>query len=255
MTANGRVAWSTHAGAAPEARPRHAGAAPEAQPRQAGAAPEARPKVVCFDLGGVIVRICRTFREGCLAAGVPYRGEVLDGADSAALTGTSDLARLVFEHQSGRLACERFHASLSALSQGRFDETEFRRVHEAWILGEYEGVAELIDAIHSAGVESACLSNTNESHWNSMRGMRAFDSIRHKHASHVLGLCKPDAAIFRAFEERTGFDGASILYFDDLIENVIAAGARGWRAALVDPAMPTAPQLRRVLEREGVLRA
>ena len=29
--------------------------------------------IVCFDIGGVLVRICRTWEEGCIAADVPLR--------------------------------------------------------------------------------------------------------------------------------------------------------------------------------------
>lgn len=215
-----------------------------------GASRVAEPRrVVCFDLGGVVVRICRSFREGSEAAGVAQGIDLDRTIDRAAL------APIVERHQSGVLDDSDFHASVSALVQGRVAPEQLRRIHDAWILGEYEGVAELIQHIHAAGVETACLSNTNDTHWRSMHGMRAFDSIRHRHASHLLGICKPDRAIFRAFESRTGFAPESIIYFDDLIENVLAAGAAGWNAELVDPLRPTAPQMRLALERHGVLHA
>jgi len=203
--------------------------------------------VVCFDLGGVVVRICRSFREGCLAAGVPLRRDLDREVDRRAL------AALVHRHQRGALATGDFHREMSVLLGGQHTPEELARMHEAWILGEYEGVADLIDEVHAAGIDTACLSNTNDAHWAAMRGLRAFDSIRHRHASHEIGLCKPDPAIFRAFESRTGFDPSGIIFFDDLIENVMAAGAAGWRAELVDPDRPTAPQIEAALVRHGVL--
>lgn len=213
-----------------------------------GAPETSPPRVICFDLGGVIVRICRSFREGCAAAGVSAPDDVDTSFDRHAL------AALVLRHQVGALEDDAFHDGVSALFDRRLSARELRRVHDAWILGEYEGVAEVIDAIHAAGVETACLSNTNDTHWRSMHGLRAFDAIRHRHASHLLGLCKPDPAIFRAFEARTGFAPESIVFFDDLIENVLAAGNAGWRAELVDPARATAPQIRKALVRHGVVR-
>jgi len=206
----------------------------------------APPRVVCFDLGGVVVRICGSFLEGARAAGIE------PAVDLDATIDRQALGRLVHEHQSGSLPCEQFHERTSELVGGRVSAEQMRRVHDAWILGEYEGVAPLIDALHASGVESACLSNTNASHWRAMHGMPAFDRIRHRHASHLLGLCKPDARIFRAFERATGFEPASIVYFDDLVPNVIAADAAGWRAELVDPSRPTVPQIRAALERRGV---
>lgn len=209
--------------------------------------PNEKPTVVCFDLGGVLIRIRRSFREGCEGAGVPLRADLDRDVDRHAL------AAVVDRHQRGLVDAEAFHESVSALLDGRQSADELRRVHDGWITGEYEGVAEVIDAIHAAGAATACLSNTNEAHWRSMEGLPAFDSIMHRHASHLLGLCKPDPAIFRAFEAKTGFAPHQILYFDDLIENVLAADAAGWRAELVDPLRPTAPQLRAALARHGVL--
>ncbi|MBM4112271.1 MAG: HAD-IA family hydrolase [Phycisphaerae bacterium] len=206
----------------------------------------AAPRVVCFDLGGVVVRICGSFREGCDAAGVTPAVDLDRELDLAALSA------IVHGHQSGELACDDFHDRVSRLAGGRVSAAELRRVHDAWILGEYDGMAELLEELHGAGIETACLSNTNPSHWRAMRGMPAFDRIRHRHASHLLRLCKPDPRIFRAFERETGFETGSILYFDDLVPNVLAAANAGWRAELVDPNRPTVPQVRAALRRHGV---
>lgn len=213
----------------------------------ASATPSAALRVVCFDLGGVVIRICRSFREGCKAAGVSAPADLDGSIDRHAL------AELVNRHQAGTLENAAFHDEMSELLGRRLSPDELRRVHDAWILGEYDGVDEVIESIHSAGLETACLSNTNDAHWRSMHGLRTFDSIQHRHASHLLGVCKPDPEIFRAFEARTGFEADSIVYFDDLIENVMAAGAAGWRAELIDPERPTAPQIRKALARHGVV--
>ncbi|MBX3354650.1 MAG: HAD-IA family hydrolase [Phycisphaeraceae bacterium] len=197
----------------------------------------------------MIVRICRSFREGCLAAGVTPRADLDAEIDRRAM------GELVHRHQCGTMGEEEFHQAVSALVGHRATPEELRRIHDAWILGEYGGVAQLIDRIHAAGAETACLSNTNHAHWEFMHGMPAFDAIRHRHASHLLGHCKPDAAIFKAFLDRTGFAPQSIIYFDDLIENVMAAAGVGWRAELIDPTQDTAPQIERALERHGVLRS
>ena len=45
--------------------------------------------LVCFDLGGVVVRICRSWAEGCAEAGLDVRGDVEE-----ALTRFADLADL-----------------------------------------------------------------------------------------------------------------------------------------------------------------
>jgi FMN phosphatase YigB (HAD superfamily) len=67
---------------------------------------------------------------------------------------------------------------------------------------------------------------------------------KHIHASHLLGLAKPDAAIFHEFARRTGFAPASIIFFDDLADNVNAARAAGWQSHLIDHNADPAAQMR-----------
>ena len=76
--------------------------------------------------------------------------------------------------------------------------------------------------------------------------------LRHKLASHELGLRKPDPAFYKALEKRTGVDGDDILFFDDLAENVRAAAALGWRVVQVDPAGDPAELISRTLADHGV---
>ena len=58
--------------------------------------------------------------------------------------------------------------------------------------------------------------------------------LTHRFASHLCGLCKPDAAIFEHVERTTGVPPSQILFFDDLAENVDAAKSRGWRGYVID---------------------
>ena len=81
--------------------------------------------------------------------------------------------------------------------------------------------------------------------------------VHHLHASHLLGLLKPDEAIYRAFERASGFDGTDgrpeeILFFDDLEENVEAARACGWSSVRVDHTGDPAEQMRRELRERGL---
>lgn len=150
---------------------------------------------------------------------------------------------------------------MSGASGGAYSAGEIERTHHAWLLGEYEGVGDVLRRLVAAGrAETGVLSNTNEPHWVRFeaRGGQApeFPSasvLRHIHTSHRLGLMKPDLAIYEAFERGTGFRGGEILFFEDVEENVAAARARGWRAELVDHTRGTAGQIAGVLEREGLV--
>lgn len=192
--------------------------------------------LVAFDLGGVLVRICGDWRQGCAAAGVSPRG-VPELSDHDRFKG------LVSRHQRGVLDHDEFCAEVSACLGATLSPGEVAAVHDAWILGEFEGVRELLDRIADHGHCTGCLSNTDAPHWAVLQGMPFFGGLHHRHASHLLGLEKPDPAIFEAFERHTGFRGDRIAYFDDLPDNCRAAEAAGWRVRRVDPSRETVPQM------------
>ena len=212
--------------------------------------PATEISMVCFDAGGVLVRICRTWEEGCAAAGVELRER--PGPPEA----SARRRELNRDYQSGRIDAEAFFQGIAATTAGSYTPEEVRVVHDAWILGEYEGVRTLIDDIHArSGLRTGLLSNTNDGHWRIMGPLRDMAPMRvqHPHASHLLGHVKPDPEIYRAFEAATGAAPGSILLFDDLEENVEAARRAGWHALRVDHTTETEPQMRSHLVSLGLL--
>ncbi len=209
-------------------------------------------QLVVFDLGGVVVRICRSIKEAGNRVGI-------DVADEDVTPEHRAQRRAIHrEYELGRLTCDEFFEAISRTTLGRYSPEQFRAMHEHWIIGEYAGVAELIDDLHAAGLHTGILSNTNASHWAIMHNQRAGHPVRfvaprmprHPHASHLLGLAKPDGHIYRALADRTGFPPASIVFFDDLAENVASAKAEGWHAHQIDHTGEPAEQMRRVLNEE-----
>jgi len=212
--------------------------------------PSASPiKLVCFDLGGVLVRICRSWPEGCAAAGLPVRGTMTNGYPRIA--GWDELG---FQFGTGKIDGAIWSERVSSLLNRLYTPQEVRSIHDAWLLGEYEGVGDVIDQIHAAGLPTAALSNTNADHWPRMDDYPAVMRVQHRLASHELGLHKPDPAIYRELERRMNRSGQEILFFDDLPENVKAARAVGWRAELIDPSGRTDVQIQSALTTHGVLR-
>jgi FMN phosphatase YigB (HAD superfamily) len=213
----------------------------------------ALPGVVVFDLGGVVVRICRSWQEGTERAGLPFHPEIMDPERLAARKA------LVRRYETGEIGCEEFFAAVSASMGGRYTPGEVRRVHDLWITGEYVGVGSLIDELHALGLQTGVLSNTNAHHWRQQtageHGPALFPTpqrVKHLHASHLLRLAKPQLAIFRAFEQATGFGPREIVYFDDLVENIAGARAAGWDAHHIDYTQETVPQMRQWLQERGV---
>jgi glucose-1-phosphatase len=216
-------------------------------------------ELVCFDLGGVLIRICTAWSDLCRAARLDVRGE--SAGDLAERT----RQKLSEAHMLGELSTEQWMDAMGEALGGLYAREEIAALHEAVLVEEYAGVGAVIDDLHRAGIATACLSNTSEMHWAKMLhhdGKRAlpgearYPGVRKlgaHHASHLMRLTKPSPAIYRAFETAVGRSGPQILFFDDLEPNVAAARSVGWRAERIDPTAPTDVQMRRHLARHGVM--
>lgn len=205
-------------------------------------------RCVCFDIGGVLVRICRNWSEGCAAAGLPVRGRTADTDWAGRRRG---VAR---DFSEGRIDLHEFSLRLAAATDHLYSPSEVLKIHNAWLLSEYTGIHAVMDRLQETpGVDTGILSNTNDLHW---RRCESFDNLtafpimarpRHRIASHIVRLMKPDPAIYQSFERASGFSSADILFFDDLEENIAAARACGWRAEQIDHTGDTAAQIHRHL--------
>jgi HAD superfamily hydrolase (TIGR01509 family) len=203
-------------------------------------------QLVCLDVGGVVVRICRTWAEGCAAAGLTLRNPSLWEQTA------SSRKALIRQYQTGRIDGATFAERISALVSGIYSPAEIRGVHHAWLLDEYEGVGDLVEQVHRAGLETAALSNTSHEHWCRMGEYPAVMRIRHHLPSHRLGLQKPDPKIYLRLEQQLGYGGAQIIFFDDKVENVEAARTAGWHSELIDPAASPAAQITEALGAHGI---
>ena len=205
-------------------------------------------RLVCFDLGGVIVRICRSWQEGCRAAGLEVR--------ELPLTGELRHARreLLHAYEVGAIDRASYGRQHSELIDGLYAPEEVLAIEQAWLLGEYDGVDALIDRLHAGGLPTAALSNTNEGHWSQMdHRYPTVNLLQQRLASHLLGMRKPNREIFETAESHFGVPGSAILYFDDLDDNIHAATAAGWRARRIDYREPTAPQIERHLREHELI--
>lgn len=204
-------------------------------------------RVVCFDLGGVLVRICRSWSEGCQRAGIEKR---LD--DNPTPEQQQQLVEVSVQHVTGRCDTRGFAEACRRIFAYRLTVEEIIAIDNAWIQEEYEGVEQLIQRLAATPYELALLSNTTESHWKRLLEYPAIQHIPHRFTSFEMQLHKPDPAIYHAFEAGVGCHSHEILFFDDLAPNVESARTCGWRAEQIDPHQPTAPQLRRHLQQYGI---
>ena len=204
-------------------------------------------KLVCVDLGGVVVRIRRSLAETLHAVGIP--GYALESISEPELIAFRET---VGRHQRGEHDCDAWIDAAHRALGGRFDRETILEAHDAVLVGEYPGVAMALGTIRHAGATTACLSNTNDRHWDVLVELPSFAAIEHRHASHLLGLEKPGAEIYRAFERATGTKPEDILFLDDLEENCAAARACGWNTVRIDHERDTARQLIAAARAHGV---
>jgi putative hydrolase of the HAD superfamily len=213
--------------------------------------PQERPiRIVCFDVGGVLIRLRKSWADVCRAAGFEVRG------DSASERAEDARTELMVPYVLGRISHDEWAERSSRALHGLYSPKELTKIHDAWLLDEYAGLGGLIDGIHAAGVATACLSNTNQAHWIRCTSPDDYPSIARlggRYASHLLGCGKPDQAIYRAFECATVTESGRVLFFDDTAVNVDAARAYGWNAERIDPSTETAPQMRRHLSAYRVI--
>src|SRR5262245_59157256 len=117
-------------------------------------------RLVCFDLGRVLVRICENWQHACQIAQVPARrGELDDTAKRA-------VHEIVCAHEVGRINHEQFCQQMSP--HLGIDAGQVRAMSDHYLLSMYPGVLEMLDDLTLQAVETACLSNTNASHWKIM---------------------------------------------------------------------------------------
>jgi FMN phosphatase YigB (HAD superfamily) len=209
--------------------------------------------IVVFDLGGVVVRICRSWLQAARLAGLPEHPRVMEPDMLEARKA------IVKQYEVSALTDEQYFAAMSAAMAGLYTPEHCRHIHDLWITGEYPGVARLITDLHAQNIATGVLSNTNAWHWRQMtsgpHGTAKFptpEMVHHLHASHLLRLVKPEPAIWKAFQTASGHDAPSIIYFDDLPENVAAANAAGWHAIPIDHDGDTAAQMRLHLRARGL---
>jgi HAD superfamily hydrolase (TIGR01509 family) len=194
---------------------------------------------VVFDIGGVLISHVRSWREAHERTTLPWH-DYLGTPEFMQATRES-----VYAHMSGRISSQEWYDLAAAASQGHLSSEGARAVLEAWLYEDYPRVDEVVEEIHAAGRITATLSNTNPVHWEQMlTTSRVLPRIHHPHASHLLGAAKPQTEIFEAFERTTGFERHTVLYFDDVTENVEVARAFGWRAEHIDHTGDPAAQLR-----------
>jgi len=202
-------------------------------------------RAVVFDIGGVMIRLAYGWRNACRAVGIEFRD--FDATSEY----QASLEALEIDYGRGLIDTGVYFARLHGLMGGLYNLNELRAIHGAVIQEEFPGIYEIVRALKSTGLFTACLSNTCASHWTTLTDPARYPAIGlldARHASHLFGLMKPDPAIFRRFEAETGLRPAEILFFDDSEQNALAARDRGWTSVHIANPDNAVPEIRHALQ-------
>ncbi|SFN31985.1 HAD family phosphatase [Variovorax sp. OV329] len=185
-----------------------------------------RVKALLFDLGGVVF-------EFDFAHALEYWAPMSSlPADElrAAFSHDEDYQR----HERGELTGSEYFDTLRR--KLRLDATD-AQIEAGWNAIFRDEIGPTLDAIEAARRFMPCyaFSNTNRSHHAAWRAAYpriepAFDQV---FASSDIGLRKPERAAFEHVCREIGLPPQSLLFFDDLAENVAGARACGLQAVQV----------------------
>jgi HAD superfamily hydrolase (TIGR01509 family) len=180
------------------------------------------PALLLFDLGGVLVENHTIERLQALLG---------DGssADVIRRRWLECPAVTAFEH--GLLKPHEFARQFLDHWELDLDPGAFLEDFAGWPARYYPGAE---DCLRDLGTRHrlACLSNSNERHWQRHRGFREF--FDPALSSHHLGIMKPDPRIYQRAIEACGVPASRIVFFDDLEANVLAARQAGMQAHQVE---------------------
>jgi HAD superfamily hydrolase (TIGR01509 family) len=203
-------------------------------------------KVMVFDLGGVLIRISRSWEEAAERAGVVLQEEHVGSGSLVRPRGNQS------ELQKGLVDFETFIEREHTRLDQAYELEALARIHDQWLQGEYEGVNDIIQRLREAQIRTATLSNTDAEHWKILANLPSIAALDVHALSFRLGMLKPTNEIYHAAEEILDATGPSICYLDDLQENVETALRCGWNAIQIDPMEPTAPQIEQALISFGI---
>ena len=208
-------------------------------------------QLVVFDIGSVLVQCGRTLAEDIAQAGFSVPPSWLEQFE----TRLQPLPR----RSIGAIDNERFLALFAEASEGVFTLDDAQRISDASLVAEYPRIELVFDHLESAALDTAVLSNINDAEWARLFPTSADPEfptllrVRHRFASHLMRVQKPDPAAFREVERQTGYAAHQIVFFDDRTENVTAARQLGWTAEHIDHTADTADQILRLLKQHNAI--
>ena len=191
------------------------------------------PKVLLFDLGGVIVPWVGMMELSRITG--------LSESDIAAKGFSSKIAKA---YEVGDCSTNVFLDELHQSFDLGIDRADLQTVWNEWVQAPYEGTREALLRL-KADYTIACLSNTNESHWDYLKDTHnILDVFDRPYASHLLKAAKPHSIAWEMCLKDRKAQPHVVWFFDDTQVNIDAAQAMGIQSYHVDRNVGVIPTLK-----------
>ena len=173
-----------------------------------------------FDLGRVVIDIDFNKALACWAGHA--------GCEPAQLLGRFARDEIYRRHETGSIDDAEFFASLRTSLDIDLSDAQFLEGWNAIFAGEMPGIGSLLRRAGTR-VPLYAFSNTNSAHVEhfSQAYAEVLGHFREIFLSSAIGLRKPDAAAYDHVVQAIGVPAHRIVFFDDLVENIDGARARG----------------------------
>lgn len=183
-------------------------------------------KALLFDLGGVLIEIDweRMYAHWARCGGV----------EPAALRERFGFDTHYERHERGEIAAAAYFAALRERLALDLTDADFAAGWNAIFVREVEPTLRIVREL-AGRIPMYVFSNTNAAHheaW-STRFAQALEPFERVFVSSQIGLRKPSGESFAHVAREIGLPPDSILFFDDMAENVAGARAAGMPAVHV----------------------
>jgi glucose-1-phosphatase len=179
-----------------------------------------------FDLGRVVLDIDFSKAIACWADHA--------GCKTDDLVGRFVRAESYWHHETGKISDAAYFDSLRTSLGIPLSDAQFLEGWNAIFAGEMPGIAPLL-ARAAKRLPLYVFSNTNNAHVEYFSVIHAdvLGHFREIFLSSSIGLRKPDPGAYDHVVKSIGLPAGRIVFFDDLVENVESARARGLKAVHV----------------------
>lgn len=133
-----------------------------------------------------------------------------------------------FQHDAGRPLADMVEERIAEFPHAEALIRAYPRRFNETIPGPVEGMPELVERLHGAGVPLYIITNFGDEFWSMFRPTQPiFDRFEDILVSGVEKMVKPDPAIYRLALDRFGLEAAHTLFIDDVPENIAGAASVG----------------------------